>query len=476
MVAWQPDMALAAYQRAVTAEPGNVDAHLALGWTYQLLGEEEKALSAYQRALALQPGNPSAHLTMGDAYLALGERDQAIAEYQNAATLDRSSADAFLALGDLYEIDGDLELAEQAYRQAVTVDSSNMLSRIALGQLLQEQEQYDAALLELEKAASLDRGLAWPLVVKGNVYRAQENLPAAQNAYLEAIAAEPGNASGYINLGAVYRLEEDYEAAMAQFEKALTVSPNSSWALETMGYSYWPRLMLEAALDSFSKALALDPTRTSAYGSMAAIYKRWSTPQEMAAHYELLAAQHPDVPWYTGMAAYLYMTLDDVPKAKNLYERLLTFTPQYADAHYRLALLYERGSDARIAMHHWNTYLALAAGSQYGPEAEVHRAALRRVVITSPDDDEKVEGRVAIRGWATIDDFWYYKVEYLDPMSGEWRVIGDLQYQAVSDGLLATWDTTSLPTGDHRLRLVVVNLAGQFLPPYELQVFVEDQS
>ena len=57
-------------------------------------------------------------------------------------------------------------------------------------------------------------------------------------------------------------------------------------------------------------------------------------------------------------------------------------------------------------------------------------------------------------------------------MSGEWQGIGELHYQTVSDGLLATWDTTGLPAGAYRLRLVVVDQTGQFVPPYELQVSV----
>jgi len=162
--------------------------------------------------------------------------------------------------------------------------------------------------------------------------------------------------------------------------------------------------------------------------------------------------------------------MDAVSEAMSNYERLLTMVPQYADAHYNLAKLYERGSDARAAMYHWNTYLALAAGSQYAPEAESRRQALSRIRITSPTDNEVVSGQVAIRGSANMDGFWYYKVELLNPATGDWQVIGDLHYQPVDDGLLATWSTSGLPSGSYQLRLVVVGQNGQFAPPYELTV------
>jgi tetratricopeptide (TPR) repeat protein len=192
---------------------------------------------------------------------------------------------------------------------------------------------------------------------------------------------------------------------MAQYERARAIYPAAAWTLETMGYSYWGRQMLEEALDSFSLALSYDPTRTGAYTAMANIYKSWSNPVDTAAHFALLSDQQPDVPTYAGLAAHIYTSLDEVAEATEHYEKLLAFAPHYADAHYNLALLYERGSDGRVAMRHWNTYLALAAGSQYAPEAEARREALRRVVIAAPTDDEQVGGQVAIEGSALIDDF-----------------------------------------------------------------------
>jgi tetratricopeptide (TPR) repeat protein len=250
----------------------------------------------------------------------------------------------------------------------------------------------------------------------------------------------------------------------------MEINPSFAGAWEVKGMTDMRRKNPGEALESFGQALSRDPTLSSAYQSVAQIYDKWNKPQPTARHFEALSQQYPNVPWYAWMAADYYQGMDDVPKAMEKYEEFLAAVPHYADVHYKLALLYERGGEARAAMRHWNTYLALAAGTQYAPDAEAHRQALRRVVITSPDDDELVSGSVQIWGTALIDHFWYYKLELLDPETDEWRMIGDMQEQPAVDGLLGIWDTTGLPTGAYWLRLVVVDTTGNFVAPYALQV------
>jgi hypothetical protein len=57
-------------------------------------------------------------------------------------------------------------------------------------------------------------------------------------------------------------------------------------------------------------------------------------------------------------------------------------------------------------------------------------------------------------------------------LSSEWQVISELRYQTVAEGMLATSDTAGLPSGTYRLRLVVVDQTGNFVPPYEVRVSV----
>jgi len=87
-----------------------------------------------------------------------------------------------------------------------------------------------------------------------------------------------------------------------------------------------------------------------------------------------------------------------------------------------------------------------------------------------------LEGVVEIRGTVDMADFWYYKVEFAvgaNPAETDWRWIGRGEDLTIN-GHLATWNTSGLSPGVYSLRLVVVDITGNY-PPINicrLQVFV----
>jgi hypothetical protein len=85
------------------------------------------------------------------------------------------------------------------------------------------------------------------------------------------------------------------------------------------------------------------------------------------------------------------------------------------------------------------------------------------VRITSPGIDAHLSGIVSIAGTAAIPNFQYYKVEYGvgDPPQS-WHVLGDVRRRQVSDGVLETFNSASLPSGVYYLRLTVVDQTGNF--------------
>jgi LysM repeat protein len=80
-----------------------------------------------------------------------------------------------------------------------------------------------------------------------------------------------------------------------------------------------------------------------------------------------------------------------------------------------------------------------------------------------------------IEAWGTteIDNFWYYKLEYRHDGLDDWHYIDGAE-TAVEDGPLGNWDTRTVADGTYIFRLVVVDKTGNYPPPCEIPVHVNN--
>lgn len=83
------------------------------------------------------------------------------------------------------------------------------------------------------------------------------------------------------------------------------------------------------------------------------------------------------------------------------------------------------------------------------------------VSLRSPYAGDTLRGSVPILGSARIDGFGFYKVEWASADDGAWSAVSGTLSRPVTHGLLDTWDTSRLPDGRYRLRLIVVDTSGQ---------------
>jgi len=90
--------------------------------------------------------------------------------------------------------------------------------------------------------------------------------------------------------------------------------------------------------------------------------------------------------------------------------------------------------------------------------------------------NQVVQGNVAVRGTANIDGFQYYKIEVgsgANPNDNQWTVVGQLHYNAVSGGVLETFNGGAYPAGTYTLRLVVVDRTGNYPEPCRVTIVVQ---
>ena len=96
-------------------------------------------------------------------------------------------------------------------------------------------------------------------------------------------------------------------------------------------------------------------------------------------------------------------------------------------------------------------------------------------MISSPGVGQVLSGVAAISGAATHEAFQFYKLEFAPGSNagGGFTYFGGGQVQ-IAGGVLGNLDTTVLPNGEYTIRLTVVDQVGNFPPPCDVSVVVQN--
>ncbi|MEO5657453.1 MAG: tetratricopeptide repeat protein [Nitrospiria bacterium] len=96
---------------------------------------QPNAVARWQAAIVAAPGQGAPHVNLGVLYRQMGRLDDAIAEYRTAIRLDPESADAYHNLGLAYRAQGAWSEAERAYLDALALRPSQAETHYNLGVL-----------------------------------------------------------------------------------------------------------------------------------------------------------------------------------------------------------------------------------------------------------------------------------------------------------------------------------------------------
>ncbi|HXF63297.1 MAG TPA: hypothetical protein VNK95_16840 [Caldilineaceae bacterium] len=96
-----------------------------------------------------------------------------------------------------------------------------------------------------------------------------------------------------------------------------------------------------------------------------------------------------------------------------------------------------------------------------------------RAVLIRPGQNEVVKGVVNIIGTATHENFQYYKIEYAPGGGGGFAYLAGGNSPVVSN-VLASVDTTAWSNGPWTLQLVVVDQTGNWPPPCQVTITVQN--
>ena len=340
------------YRKAVTADPKQFEARLALGLLLAAKGDptsKQAAIEQLQSALTLQPDPPSpvakAHADRALArLLCTSDPTTARDALVDALKLTPETPSDTLLAGQIAEAAGDLTIAEQEYRQALRNQPDLSDASADLAHLLIAEKRYADAQPVVE--AALRRDPSNP----------------ALNAQLAAILNGQGKASDALALlEKLHQQEPDsrpvasmladaalqagkLDEADALYQQLLAKTPNDPDLLDAHGQILVRQQHFAEAIAVFRKAIAARPDDIDAWSGIAFADSELHQYQDEISALSMRSKYAPDTPASLFLWATAYDNLHQIKAAAEYYHRFLAaaqgkFPDQEWQAKHRLVAL-----------------------------------------------------------------------------------------------------------------------------------------
>ncbi len=220
MAYWRADddIALAALNAAIEADPDFADAYAYRGALYRALGRYAEARADFDQALALMPDSALAYALRSRLWLNISDDyARAFADANRARQLAPQSSIVYTSRAILYLTRGEYHKAIADYDIAIQFAPDFAPNYNNRGLAYEFLGDYDAAIADYERAAQLDTAYFAPLQNLAFTYIELRQFTNALASFTRAIDIRPDNAELYFRRGRIYELLGDLDRAEADY-------------------------------------------------------------------------------------------------------------------------------------------------------------------------------------------------------------------------------------------------------------------
>jgi tetratricopeptide (TPR) repeat protein len=254
------DTARAAYARASTADPNDLEALNGLLVTSFSTGRRQEALQAVEDALKRSASSASLYTMAGRAYSAAGDAAKAEEYLKRAIDLEPTKLQAYGLLGQLYIGQKRLGDARDHYTDLTAKNPRSVPANTMLGMIMEAQRDLPAAEAQYQRTLSLDpeaavaaNNLAW-LYVASN-----RNLDQALQ--LAQMSAKSLGEVPQVNdtLGWIYFRKGMFQPAVRHLEKSIQKDAGDPSVHYHLGMAYLQTGEVDKARKALQRALSMSP-------------------------------------------------------------------------------------------------------------------------------------------------------------------------------------------------------------------------
>jgi tetratricopeptide (TPR) repeat protein len=200
------------------------------------------------------------------------------------------------------------------------------------------QKDINKALADINKAIQLNGKKSDYFVTLSEIYLLMGRMPNCLVALKKAEELDPMNNNALLELAEAYLILKDYPNAFEYTKRALDLEKKNPKAYFIRGYAYMELGDSSLAIRNFQAAADQDQDYYDAYLELGVIYSARMDP--IAVGYLQTATRidtgRAEAYYLLGMA---YQEQENISKAVETYEKLLTVVPDFKEAHYNLGYI-----------------------------------------------------------------------------------------------------------------------------------------
>jgi len=289
------------------------------------------------------------HVARGQQLLKEKKFQEAVLEFRGALQIDEKLADAHWGLANAYEGLQRYQEAFEEMRQTADLDPNNLDVRVRLGNYyLVGSSQSPAAIGEAERLAKevleKDPNNIEGHILMGSVLFAQDKKQEAFTELNHAVELNPNRVESYLSLARFYVQTKEIATAEATYQRAISVSNGSAMAHYEYGKFLVGAQRLDQAEAEFQKAVQAEPQNRDAQFILASFYLVNKQFDKAEAAYKALAELDKDKPEGRSILGDFYSSVGRLDEAIAIYREVIAKSPEYTQAHYRLAeIMLNRG-------------------------------------------------------------------------------------------------------------------------------------
>jgi tetratricopeptide (TPR) repeat protein len=325
-------------------------------------------------------------LTQGIAAARAGRKDEARQKLMLVVELDEENEQAWLWLSGVVESNADRRVCLE---NVLTINPTNAAAQKGL-RLLDERaakprrERCPHCKAELPATGNFCAACHQPILIACPNCREYVEIVTRKCSHCGFPLSDYHDHNNYyLALATAYQEHNHYPLAQWALEQVAQGMPDAA-ALLRMADLYLLLGQTERAIDLYRQSSERDPKNVTPYLKLGDLYHQQDRQEEMRQTYQDALRQLPENPIVLrAWAAAVADRPATVPEAIGLLERAMKQQPADAEAHLRLARLYQRAADPSGAVAHYRSVVTLAA-----PESSLSQEAQRELTLLRHADPD----------------------------------------------------------------------------------------